>query len=197
MDKSRVFLSELAEIRQGYQFRKKIYDVPDAPVKVVQMANIVKGEKIDYRNLAKTGENGFKPGHFLKNGDILFCARGVNNYAVFIDEDIHNTIAVSQFFIIRTNKGILLSAYLAWYLGRPEAIAYFKANTLMSTVPLINIKTIRSLKIPVPPMAKQKTIAEIYRLKKKEYELMEQIVNKKEKMLNAILQKSINNMELP
>ena len=43
---------------------------------------------------------------------------------------------------------------------------------------------------------KQKTIAGIYRLKEKEREITEQIINKKEKMLNRILQNSINNMEL-
>jgi len=196
MNKNSVFLSELAEIRQGYQFRKKIENIPNAPIKVVQMTNILNGKKIDYQNLAKTPENGFKPEHFLKKGDVLFCARGVNNYALFIDEDIKNTIAISQFFVIRTNKEKLLPAFLAWFLGQPEAIAHFKANTLMSTVPLINTKAIKSIKIPIPAIEKQKTIAEVYHLKEKERKLMEQIINKKEKMLNSILQNSINNMEL-
>lgn len=195
MDKIGVLLSELAEIRQGYQFRKKIENIPNGLIKVVQMANIINGKKIDYQNLAKTHEIGFKPEHFLKKEDVLFCARGVNNYALFIDEDINNTIAISQFFIIRTDKARLLPAYLTWYLGQPEAIAHFKANTLMSTVPLLNTKTIKSIKIIVPAIEQQKKIAEIYRLKEKEREITEQIINKKEKMLNRILQNSINNME--
>lgn len=195
MKKTKIFLSELAEIRQGYQFRKKIESVPDGLIRVVQMTNVINGKRIDYQNLSKIPENRFKPEHYLKKDDVLFCARGVNNYALIIDEDIKNTIAISQFFIIRTKKEVLLPAYLAWYLGQQEAVAHFKANTLMSTVPLINTKAIKSIKIPVPAIEKQKTIAEIYRLKENERELMEQIINKKEKMLNEILQSSINNME--
>jgi len=196
MGKNIVSLLELAEIRHGYQFRKKIGNVPNGSIKVVQMANIINGKRINYQNLAKTSENGFRPEHFLKKEDILFCARGVNNYALFIDEDIENTIAISQFFIIRTNKEKLLPAYLAWYLGQPKAVAHFKANTLMSTVPLINTKTIKSIKIPVPQIEKQKTIAEVYKLKEKERELIVQIISKKEKMLNRMLQNSIDSMEL-
>jgi restriction endonuclease S subunit len=196
MDENRTLLSNIAEIRQGYQFRKKIEDNPDGSISLVQMTNIINGKNIDYQNLARTSETGFKKEHFLKKRDVLFCARGKNNYALLIDKDIKNTIAVSQFFTIRTNKTKLLPAYLVWYLAQPEAVAYFKSNTLMSTVPLINKKTIENFKLVLPPIAKQKIIADIYRLKEKEHYLIKQILHKKEKLINAVLLKSIKNQGL-
>jgi len=196
MGRNRVLLSNIAEIRQGYQFRKKIENNPDGAINLVQMANIIDSKNIDYQNLAHTSKTGFKKEHFLNKGDILFCARGKNNYALLIDKDIQNTIAVSQFFIIRTNKTKLLPAYLAWYLAQPEAVAYFKSNTLMSTVPLINKKTIENFKLALPSISKQKIIANVYRLKEKERYLTEQILHEKEKLINAVLLKSIKNQEL-
>ena len=196
MDKTKTSLSNIAEIRQGYQFRKKIENNPDGIINLVQMANIIDCKKIDYQNLVHTSEKGFKKEHFLKKGDILLCARGKNNYALLIDEDIQNTIAVSQFFIIRTQETELLPAYLAWYLEQPKAIAYFKSNTLMSTVPLINKKSIENFKLTLPSISKQKIIAEIYKLQEKEHYLIEKIIYKKEQLINTVLLKSIKDEEL-
>lgn len=195
MNKKKTFLSKIAEIRQGYQFREKVVNNPNGLIKVVQMANIFNGKRIDYQNLVKTTGSGFKQEHFLKKGDILFCARGTNNYALLINEDMQNTIAVSQFFIIRTKETELLPGYLVWYLGQSEANAHFKANTLVSTVPLINKKSLLNIRVPLPSLSKQKSIAEIFKLKEKERNLIEQIIQKKEKVINGILLKSIKNME--
>lgn len=190
---SRKLLSEVAEIKQGYQFRKKVENIPDGLIKVVQMADVINGKKIDYDNLVRTEDRGFKSEHFLKKGDILFCARGLNNYALLIDDDIQNTIAVSQFFIIRTKKSLILPDYLVWYLAQPEAVAYFRTHTLISTVPLINKKSLENIEIPVPPISTQENISRIYRLKEREKYLIEQIADKKEMLVNSILRKSIKN----
>ena len=193
MGKNKILLSNVAEIRQGYQFRKKIENNPDGSISLVQMVHIIDHKRIDHQNLVHISEKGFKKEHFLKRGDILLCARGKNNYAFLIDEDIQNTIAVSQFFIIRTKETELLPAYLVWYLEQQEAVAYFKSNTLMSTVPLINKKSIENFKLVLPSISKQKIIAEVYKLREKERYLVEQVIHEKEKLINGILLKSINN----
>ncbi len=187
-----VKLSDTANIRQGYQFRSKIITDHKGKIPVIQMANINSGKTIDWESVQSVSEE-IKENHYLNEGDVLFCARGVHNYSLVVKkEDIKkNTIAVSQFLIIKPDSTLLLPTYLIWYLSQKEALDYMRSNTLMSTVPLINKKTLEEMMLPLPPLATQKTISDIYELSGKEKELVNKIQNLKTKKLNSILLSSI------
>lgn len=194
MHNKSVHLARIAEIRHGFQFRKKIEGTTSGAIRVIQMANIVDNRKIDFCSLFFVDEV-IKPDHFLQKDDILFCARGSNNYAIIIDEDIAPTVAVSQFHIIKVDNRKIVPAYLAWYFAQGEALLYLKSNTLMSTVPLINKKTLEDMPIPLPSLDLQKVISEIYTLHQKENELIELITSKKTRLINTILQKTLSSRE--
>lgn len=135
----KVKLSEIALIRQGYQFRSKIITDSKGEIPVIQMANIDSGKTINWKSVQCVSEQ-IKEEHFLKEGEVLFCARGVHNYSFVINKhDIKkNTIAVSQFLVIKPDTERLLPSYLTWYLSQKDALDFMRSNTLMSTVPLIN-----------------------------------------------------------
>lgn len=191
MDNQIILLSDIAEIRQGYQFRRKVESSRSGSIWVIQMANIIDNKIIDYDNLPLVSNNGIKEEHLLKKNDIIFCSRGTNNYSILINEDMPNIIAVSQFHVLRINNDRALPDFIAWYLGQTVAIAYFKSNALTGVVPLITKRAIENLKIPLPPLSKQKIIAEIYKLKQREDELVHLIMDKKNVAINSFLLKSI------
>ena len=188
---TRVKLSHAASIRQGYQFRSKIVTDPNGQIPVIQMANIDSGKSINWKTVQYVAEQ-IKEEHYLKSGDLLFCARGINNYSLVIDDAIcKHSIAVSQFLIIKPDPAKLHPYYLAWFLSQKEAIDYIRSNTLMSTVPLINKITLEEMLITLPSLEQQKTIANIYELSGKENTLIEKIQSLKSRKRNAIMLSAI------
>jgi len=186
-------LSTLVSIRQGYQFRKKAEFIADEEIKVIQMADTIDNQFIDYKNLPTIRFEATLQKNLLKKNDIIFCTRGNHNYNIFINNDIDKTIVVSQFLIIQVidyNK--ILPEYLSWFLNQPIAISYFKSNRLTGAVPLIKKQTLCDLEIQLPPISIQVKIAAINSLLIEEGILQKKIQSKKEKMINQILQESIN-----
>lgn len=189
-------LSEAAKIRQGYQFRSRIVAEPDGNISVIQMADIANGKSINWENITYVSGD-IKTEHYLKKGDVLFCARGNNNYSIVINDTNFNAnaIAVSQFLIIEPDTLKLHPSYLAWYLSQKETTDYIRSNTLVSTVPLINKKTLEELILPLIPLERQNIIANIYELSRRENELIEKIQDLKSKMLNAIMLTAITGIK--
>jgi len=141
-------LNNVANIRQGYQFRKKIDNNQNGNIPVIQMTDIISNKEIDYLNVKRVKEINHMAKHFIQKGEILFCARGSNNYAVLIEDNFTSTIAASQFHIINVNEDVVDAGYLTWFLHQQAAINYFKTHTLVSTVPLINKSTLENLMVP-------------------------------------------------
>lgn len=188
-------LIEVAEIKQGYQFRKKADFISDGEFKVLQMLDVVNNSSFSYLNLQEIKSDKALQKHCLKKNDIVFCTRGMNNYNILIDKNYPNLITVSQFLVIRPFPELVNPAYLSWFLNQPETIAYLNAHRLTSTVPLINKKALEDLKIELPPLSLQHKIAEINTLRTKEKELTTKIESKKEKMINQILRDSIKEIK--
>jgi restriction endonuclease S subunit len=159
------------------------------------MENISQNRKIDWDNLTLVDNETIQVSHFLKKGDILFCSRGANNYSMLIGNLESAVIAVSQFYIIRAYRDRLDPAYLCWYFTQPEAVSYFKSNTLMSTVPLINKKTLDNMPVPLPPHEKQKIIAEVYKLLIRENDIMDLLKDRKIRVINKMLSISMSDKE--
>jgi len=191
MKPEKITLRHLAVINQGYQFRKKIDFCLDGHIKVIQMANIKDGIEIRWQDLKSVNNDNFKKENFLRQDDILFCARGHNNYAIHIESKVGNTIAVSQFNIIRVKSNKIDPVYLTCFLNQSTTAGYFKINATTGSVPLVKRAVLEMLQIPLVPLETQKKIAQVYILKKKEMELRKKIIKEREVLINNILQKII------
>ena len=187
-------LSELVSIRQGYQFRKKAEFIDNEEIKVIQMADTINNQFIDYKNLPTVKyETSFQK-NLLKKSDIIFCTRGNHNYNIIInDNSLDKTIVASQFLIIQVNdNNKIIPEYLSWFLNQPPTISYFKSNRQAGAVPLINKKTLSDLEIKLPSISIQRKIANISSLLIEEDFLLKKIQSKKEKMINQILRNSLS-----
>ena len=171
-----LILPEIADIKQGYQFRKSIELMPSGNYQVIQMANINNQLRIDWKSLFSVGIDNIKNEYLLSKNDILFCARGINNYNILIDQNIKDIIVCSQFLVIKLKSNSILPAYLSWYLNQPEVVLYFKKNTYTSTVPLINKSALENLEILLPPLEDQALISNINQLVIQEKELTQLIL---------------------
>ncbi len=171
----------------GYSFRGKIENVADGEVAVIQMKDLTASySKINHTPVRVKGDK-IKARYHLQKEDILFIAKGANNYALVYDLDMAVAIASSAFFILRIDQKIANPYFVAWYMNRREAQQFIKENMAGTYIPNVNIDTVKNLKIRIPSPEKQNYIARLDQLIKREQEIIKMIRNKRKELLETVL----------
>lgn len=125
--------------------------------------------------------------HLLRDGDVLFAAKGLNNFAVVFKElEIGGpAVASSSFIVLRLIEGSnspVSANYLAWYLTyAPEVKAFHKQ--LGTTIPSISISTLSGLEVVIPPRETQNSIVAVQALRYREKHLIQLIEKKKDYLI--------------
>ena len=182
--KKKIYLKDLAEILSGVYEKTD----PDGEIAYLQTKDCTDAVIIKYASrvllTAKMQKN------LLQEGDILFASKGVNYLSVVFREQ-EKAVASTSFFVIRLKSPIVTSEYLCWFLCQPSVKAYFKSNQAGSATPLIHKPAVENLEIPVPSLEEQKTIVAIARLLKREMELHQVIIEKKQTIVQQLLMNKI------
>ncbi|MBR9859789.1 hypothetical protein GYB22_03390 [bacterium] len=156
-------LHSIAKIDSGKSFRSKPEFVYGYGVGLVQMKDVSPSGVSS--NLMKIDHNEANPEQLLQDGDILFVAKGNNNYAVtFRSSDPAPAIAASFFFVIRPDKNQVHPEYLTWYINSSPAQQYFDQHRMGATVGNIRKRVLEELEIPLPDLQQQSRIETIYGL---------------------------------
>lgn len=173
----------------GYSFREKIEHNPNGDVGILQMKDINDNYlSFDYQNIDKVSDFIFKDKFYLQKNDILFVSKGVNNYAIAIEDINFKVIPSATFFVIRVDEKIIVPEYLVWYINQRDAQNYLNEKKAGTYVPNLNKQDIMELPIKVPPLKTQKAIAKTAVLLNKEIEILDKIkTNRKELIQNQLL----------
>lgn len=183
-------IKEISAIRSGYTFRKGIEEVPDGQIQVVQIKDISENGKLSINDLIRTNLPEMRGDYFINKGDVLFVSRGAKKQAIAIKTELENTIVGYQFFIL-TPKNTVISEYLAYFLNQKSAQRYIEEHSAGSNVTIITKEFFGNLEVIVPPLEIQEKIVKISELAGKETELLNSIKEKREKLVEALLQKII------
>lgn len=125
--------------------------------------------------------------HLLKEGDVLFAAKGVKNFAAIFNASIGPAVASSSFFVIKVKQGIL-PEYLAWFLNHPRNQKKLKAGAKGTAMPSITLHSLAEIDINIPDLKTQRTILKIDRLRVQEKNIMYELTLLKDRLLeNKIL----------
>jgi restriction endonuclease S subunit len=186
-------LKEIATINSGYSFRTKVQNNPTGNTYVIQMRDIAEDRFGIESTPNKVDGGSINEKHLLQQGDILFMGKGANNFAVCYDEKFKPAVAASAFFMIRPDQGKVNPKYLCWYINNNRAQAFIESNRAGSYIPNVNKSVLEELEIMLPPMKLQNTIAELSQLTVKEHDLLGQIRDKRELLMNTILNDLISN----
>ena len=179
--------SVLYSIASGFSFRHKIENDEKGDLLVIQMKDLHEGYSAIGKNLTKVSSGLIGKSYTLEKGDVLFIAKGSNNYSLEFNLNLPNVIASSAFFVLRPDTATVSPGYLAWYLNQVEAQRYIKQNTAGTYIPNINIGTVENMLIEIPSMEVQKKIVAIDQLRKRERVLNEEITKKHDVVVNAAL----------
>jgi restriction endonuclease S subunit len=133
--------------------------------------------------------DGISEKHFLKEGDVLFAAKGSKNFATVFENHNEPAIASTSFFVMRLTDKNVLPQFLAWFLNNPSTQTLLKGQAIGTSMPSISKQVIENLEITVPSNETQKAILNIFKLRNQERALKQKIEALQEKQI----QQQINN----
>lgn len=189
-----LYLKDIATIRSGYLFRGRIEPDAAGQYRVVQVGDITSDARLSKGSFTQVSLPDVKQTQILEAGEVLFISRGPRKQAVAIIEPPENTIATSQFFIIRPDEKVL-PEFLAWYINQRPAQRYIEEHSTGSSVTLINLEALKTLPVETPPMETQARIAQIHQLSLRERELVEAIQNRRRARIEMLLLKAVQHGE--
>jgi restriction endonuclease S subunit len=184
------YLEEIATIRSGYLFRERIQPDASGQYQVVQVGDLASDAGFPDGSLARVNLPDVKRSQILQSGDVLFVSRGPRKHAVAITRPVENTIATSQFFVLRP-AAELSPEYLAWYINQRPAQRYIEEHSTGTSASLINLEAMKRLPVETPPVETQARITKIHQLSMREKELMEAIQHKRRALIEMTLLKTI------
>lgn len=181
-------LGSISSIQTGYSFRNGL-TVSHEGVLVVQLKDIQASGVIDADALSRADCEDFSEQHRLNLGDLVFRSRGQNfsmGLTSFVGEQI---IVAAPLFKISVDRSVALPEYLAWYANGPVGQAYFESVAEGSSIKMISKTSLAELPIPIPPISVQESIAQLTRLAKQEKIISEQLLKKRELLINTRIQR--------
>jgi hypothetical protein len=179
-------ISEIADIRTGFPFRRRIEHVADG-YPLVQMGD-VRADTSEIGNVQARVKVPHDPkNHFLQTGDVIFSGRGPRNEAAVFVYEAKPAIASPHLFVLRLREHCAVPAYLAWFLNHPQTQEKIRALRMRSEVPFVPMSAFSDLEVPLPNMETQQRIADVYRLTLRENELVQQIQKRRRVLADALL----------
>ena len=179
------YLKDLTEIRFGINART----VTNADIPCLQGKDFDKYGQLNEDDLYMVGNTKVRDKDCIKINEVLFAGKGNRNYAVVWKGQRENAVASSTFFILTVKDNNIIPEYLEWYLNSYKAQNYFKNNVIGATIFSISKKILEALQVELPEKAEQEKIVKINELWKKEKSILQQLINKKELLINKFLSK--------
>lgn len=127
--------------------------------------------------------NSISEKHLLKDGDVLFAAKGTKNFAAVFENHNEPSVASTSFFVIRPTDKKVLPQYLAWFLNNHTTQTLLKGQAIGTSIPSISKQVLENLEITVPSIETQKAILQITKLRNKEKLLKQKIETLREKQI--------------
>jgi restriction endonuclease S subunit len=125
--------------------------------------------------------------HILKDGDVIFAAKGTRNFATVFENHNEPSVASTSFFVLRISYNKVLPQYLAWFLNNQATQALLKTQAIGTAIPSISKQVLENLEISVPDMERQQVILQIAELRNREKSLKQKIELLREKQIQQQL----------
>lgn len=190
-----VRIMDCAEVLPGFSTLAALRDDPGGTHQVVMGKHLTQGEPYTYKeeDRLRIIPDRDVSNYVVETGDILYMSRGITTYPVLIESVPEPTAAPSTFFILRPRPNIV-SAYLAWCLEQPPTEARLTAMRTGAGTPTIPRKGFMAITIPLPDMATQHRIAELWHLQNRERQLRQQLLNESTRLHRLAGQRIFNEL---
>jgi hypothetical protein len=186
-DARKRFLAEVAQFQAGYPFRTTVEEVPGGDVHVIQMKDVSPESGVDWSGVIRTSLGGRKQPDWIRDGDILFAARGARFYAAFVAGALANTVCVPAFFHLRVRPGAGVDPeFLAWQVNQPPCQRQLLQAAEGSSQLSIRRAVLEQLTVAVPSIAEQRRIVALAGLAAQERQALLRLIQTRERQFQAI-----------
>lgn len=182
----KAFLGDISEIQVGYQSREGIRTNPDGSHFLLQARDFDNLHQVDWSNLTMFTPAGTTTKSEIQQGDVLFLAKGQDNFACPVTRSVNHALAANSFYILRPNKATILPEYLAWWLNQAPAQEFIQFNRSGSSLPFLSVSALSRLEVPIPDFEMQRKIGELELLRKKEADLLGLYLIKKSTLIKTV-----------
>jgi hypothetical protein len=134
---------------------------------------------------------GISEKHILKQGDVIFAAKGSKNFAACIHLGDMVAVASTSFFVIRIFDKNILPEYLTWYLNHQSTMKYLKSFARGTSIASISKEVLNDLEITVPSLEKQQLIFKVDDLRSTERQIIMKLLSLKQALIQRQLLNSI------
>ena len=149
-------------------------------------------QQVNWTSLIKTELTGKKAPRWLQKTDILFLARGNNNYATYLDEVNEQTLCSPHFFQIHVkDENIILPEYLAWQINQKPVQNYLCSVGEGTVVRNIRRAVLESIPITVPTIKDQLLTIKVSKIENQLHEFFVQQIENNQSIMAGIAQQQV------
>ncbi|MFA5296689.1 MAG: restriction endonuclease subunit S [Lutibacter sp.] len=129
--------------------------------------------------------------NLLKDGDVLFAAKGFRFFATLYKKEVGKAIASSIFFVMRPDTNKIIPAYLVSVLNLPKNLSHFQQSGAGSSIPSIRKNELADFAFNLIPIDQQQKVVALQELHFKDIEITETLVKEKQKLFQTTISKII------
>lgn len=187
-----VKLENIAEIRAGHPFRGAIKESNDGNGYVIQTRDQSEDGVIDWSELVYTQITGRNEPEWLKQGDIIFSARGLRNLASSIPDLDRAIVCSPHYFVISVLPHHVIPEFLAWQLNQTIAQRYFQQSAEGSAQRTIRRAILENTPISVPSIEMQERMIKMVQAVEREEIIYKKLIELRQSELQAIAQRILS-----
>jgi len=183
-----VILKEVAAISAGHSLRGSVEALEDGETTFIQLKNVDPASGIEWSEVARVDLPSARAPNWLSATNVIFSARGSRNYAYALTDVPKQSVCSPHFFVLNVkDTNTVMPEFLAWQLNQKPAQEYFKRTAVgTQAVTTIRRPALEALPLILPPLQKQKLIAEFWRAALKEQAALKQLISNRTKQSDAI-----------
>ncbi len=180
-------LGDLADVRAGYLTREAVRNNPAGTHCLLQIRDFNRERTaVNAADMVRISPESRASVCPLQPGEVVFLAKGANNFAAVVSDLPAPTLAASYFFILRPVPAVL-SGYLAWFLNHESTRALLtRLATTGAHMPIIRRDVLEAIEIPLPPITVQKAVADLDSLRLQEQALLSDLARKHQELISSV-----------
>lgn len=186
-----ITLSKIANLRMGVVLNRKKADMSKEQKLYYSVVSLKSfNENAIYDNTFADefiSNEQIKEDYQVKQGDILLRLREPN-FAVYIDKEYKNLIYPSLMVRVELQDSRFDANFIAHYLNSNTVKKALSTELSGTTIPMIKVTDVYEIKIPLINLDKQKKIVEYLKLAHQENELLQNLINQKQKYSKEIFE---------
>jgi len=187
----KIKLNEIAEIKTGLVLNRKKADMSKDQKLYYSVVSLKSfNEDAIYDNTFADefiSNEQIKEDYLVKQGDILLRLREPN-FAVYIDKEYENLIYPSLMVRIKLQDSRFDPHFIANYLNSTIVRRALSTELSGTTIPMIKVANVNEIKIPLINFDIQQKVVEYLKLAHQENNLLQNLINQKQKYSKEIFE---------